>query len=112
MKKRNVLIGVTGSVAAIKIHEFIKKLKEKVISNNIEIEIKVVATDSAKNFLNGLALDLLVDCQDEFGNWKSMGDDIPHISLRQWADLYIILPLSANTLAKLSNGLCDNVLVS
>ncbi|EAZ51423.1 flavoprotein, partial [Cryptosporidium parvum Iowa II] len=112
MKKRNVLIGVTGSVAAIKIHEFIKKLKEKVISNNIEIEIKVVATDSAKNFLNGLALDLLVDCQDEFGNWKSMGDDIPHISLRQWADLYIILPLSANTLAKLSNGLCDNVLTN
>ncbi|KAH8585107.1 uncharacterized protein ELE39_003498 [Cryptosporidium sp. chipmunk genotype I] len=112
MKKRNILIGVTGSVAAIKVDEFVKRLKEIVISNKIEIEIKIVATDSAKNFLNDSILDLLVKCQDEFSSWVNIGDDILHINLRQWADLYIILPLTANTLAKLSNGLCDNLLTN
>lgn len=111
-EKRNILIGVTGSVAAIKVGEFIEGLKDIAIKNNIEIEIKIVATNSAKNFFNDLVMGLILKCEDEFNNWKAVGDDVFHISLRQWADLYIILPLTANTLAKLSNGLCDNVLVS
>lgn len=111
-EKRNVLVGVTGSVAAIKVGEFIGKLKEAAIENEIQVEIKAVATESARNFFTYSVTDLTLRCEDEFSVWKNIGDDILHISLRQWADLYIILPLTANTLAKLSNGLCDNILVS
>lgn len=110
--KRNILIGVTGSVAAIKVWEFISKLEESAIENGIQLEIKAIATEPAKHFLTDSVTDLIVKCEDEFSIWKNIGDDILHISLRQWADLYIILPLTANTLAKLSNGLCDNILVS
>ena len=44
--------------------------------------------------------------------WQKRGDPVLHIELRKWADLMIIAPLDANTLAKLANGLCDNLLVS
>ena len=43
--------------------------------------------------------------------WQKMGDDVLHIELGKWADVFVIAPLSANSLAKISNGLCDNLLV-
>lgn len=42
--------------------------------------------------------------------WKNRGDPVLHIQLRKWADYLLIAPLSANTLAKISNGICDNLL--
>lgn len=48
--------------------------------------------------------------EDEW-KWKTRGDPVLHIELRKWADMILIAPLSANTLAKVSNGLCDNLLV-
>lgn len=42
--------------------------------------------------------------------WEKRGDPVLHIELRKWANIMLIAPLSANTLAKLSNGLCDNLL--
>ena len=47
---------------------------------------------------------------DEYKMWKKRGDTVLHIWLRKWADAMIIAPLSANTLAKLSTGLCDNLI--
>ncbi|KAJ1604772.1 putative flavoprotein [Cryptosporidium canis] len=111
-EKRNILIGVTGSVAAIKVGEFIERLRDASLRSGFEIDLKVVATKSAKSLFTSSAVDSMVDCEDEFREWNRIGDDILHISLRQWADLYIILPLTANTLGKLSNGLCDNILLS
>jgi phosphopantothenoylcysteine decarboxylase len=49
--------------------------------------------------------------RDEWNAYKQRGDPVLHIELRKWADVMIIVPLSANTLAKLANGLCDNLLV-
>lgn len=49
--------------------------------------------------------------EDEW-HWAQMGDEILHIQLRKWADVFVIAPLSANTLGKLANGLCDNLLTS
>ncbi|KAF7456098.1 HAL3 domain protein [Cryptosporidium felis] len=112
MNKKKVLIGVTGSVAAIKIQEFIEKLRLLANESGFEVDIKVVATSSAKNFIDKLSPHLEAICENEFSTWKTIGDDILHISLRKWADLYIILPLTANTLGKLSNGLCDNILTN
>lgn len=48
--------------------------------------------------------------EDEWHAWKAIGDPVLHIDLRRWADLMVIAPLSANTLAKLAGGLCDNLL--
>ena len=46
----------------------------------------------------------------EWRAWKTVGDPVLHIDLRRWADVLLIAPLSANTLAKLANGMCDNLL--
>ena len=47
---------------------------------------------------------------DEWSAWQGRGDPVLHIELRKWADLLVIAPLSANSLAKLANGMCDNLL--
>lgn len=47
--------------------------------------------------------------EDEWRAWQAVGDPVLHIELRRWADVYVVAPLSANTLAKLANGLCDNL---
>lgn len=48
---------------------------------------------------------------DEWAAWDELGDKVVHVELREWADALVLAPLSANTLAKLANGLCDNLLV-
>lgn len=47
---------------------------------------------------------------DEWHEWSKVGDPVMHIELRRWADVFVIAPLSANTLAKLANGICDNLI--
>lgn len=49
--------------------------------------------------------------EDEYSVWKGRGDPVLHIRLRDWADYLLVAPLSANSLAKLANGLCDNLVV-
>lgn len=51
-----------------------------------------------------------VDADDEWNKWNKIGDPVLHIQLRDWADVMVVAPLSAHTLAKLSNGLCDDTL--
>jgi len=103
--KPHVLLGVTGSVASLKTPELARKLSEFA-------EVLVVATKSALHFFNKEELEktniILVD-EDEYTAWTKRGDPVVHIELRRWADLIIIAPLSANTLGKLANGLCDNL---
>ena len=48
--------------------------------------------------------------EEEWRDWSEVGDPIMHIELRRWADCLVVAPLSANTLAKLAQGLCDNLL--
>lgn len=50
--------------------------------------------------------------EEEWHEWEKKGDPVLHIELRKWADLLVVAPLSANTLAKLAQGLCDNCLTS
>mmetsp|Transcript_4445 Transcript_4445/g.11676 ORF Transcript_4445/g.11676 Transcript_4445/m.11676 type:complete len:200 (-) Transcript_4445:1293-1892(-) len=57
-----------------------------------------------------LTPNLASDADDEWKQWNMMGDPVLHIDLRDWADLLLIAPLSAHTLAKLSQGLCDDTL--
>ena len=127
----NVLIGCTGSVAAIKLNEMVDKL----IASPIDCNICIVPTQHALHFIDGFEdrylkkhgslterLQMLTlkstsqghvfafTDQDEWSAWSKRSDPVLHIELRKWAHLFLIAPLDANTLAKLSNGICDNLL--
>jgi len=78
-------------------------------------DVRVVTTEKAANFYDIQELENICDVftdDDEWAIWRKVSDPVQHIELRKWADLMIIAPLSANTLAKLANGLCDNLLTS
>jgi phosphopantothenoylcysteine decarboxylase len=114
----NVLLGVTGSVAAILTPDLYQQLKQA------GHQVKVVATQAALYFFDPAALDpiqgarnpevVVLDADEwpgfaEGRRWQR-GEPVLHIRLRRWADVLLIAPLDANTLAKLANGLTDNCL--
>jgi phosphopantothenoylcysteine decarboxylase len=113
-----VLLGVTGSVAALKTPELFAELRRR------GYEVKVVATDASLYFFDaadiqpgksGRDAEVVICDEDEWpgrhdGRRYQRGDDVPHIELRRWADLLLVAPLDAHTLAKFANGLCDNCL--
>eukprot|EP00727_Mastigamoeba_balamuthi_P012336 m51a1_g7725 putative phosphopantothenoylcysteine decarboxylase (183) ;mRNA; f:152878-153689 len=102
-----VLVGLTGSVAAIRAPRIAKELLAR------GCEVRLVTTHSALHFFRAEELppgvELVTD-ETEWSAWSKIGDPVVHIQLRDWADVFVIAPLSANTLGKLANGLCDNLL--
>jgi phosphopantothenoylcysteine decarboxylase len=102
----NILLGVTGSVAAVKLPELDDALSAA------GHDVKLVATRASTYFFDPASVrDHLSLDEDEWPGSRYRRDDaILHIELRNWADLLMIAPLDANTLAKLSVGLCDNLL--
>uniref|UniRef100_A0A1L8E269 Phosphopantothenoylcysteine decarboxylase n=1 Tax=Nyssomyia neivai TaxID=330878 RepID=A0A1L8E269_9DIPT len=104
-----IVIGCTGSVATIKLPELVEKLTNEIPG----VEIQIVTTEAAKNFISSDFLQkfkVLTDA-DEWSAWKKRGDPVLHIDLTKWADLLLIAPLDANTLAKIAAGMCDNFLL-
>lgn len=105
-----IVLGVTASVAAIKTASIIECLKSKI--NNCQVA--VIPTERALHFLppnlHELHADKIHLDEEEWKSWQARGDPVLHIELRKWADVLIIAPLDANTLAKLANGLADNLL--
>uniref|UniRef100_A0A914HHF5 Phosphopantothenoylcysteine decarboxylase n=1 Tax=Globodera rostochiensis TaxID=31243 RepID=A0A914HHF5_GLORO len=109
--KFHVLLALTGSVATIKIEELIAELHKQSPANRLAI--KVIATQSALNFFDASDVqETIYDDRDEWNMWKKRGDPVLHIELRKWADSLLIAPLDANTLAKVANGICDNLVTS
>jgi phosphopantothenoylcysteine decarboxylase len=113
----NLLLGVTGSVAAIQTPELFTRLTQTGWS------VKVVATHAARYFFDVAAVDplpgelprrnpevLILDDDEWPGERYLRSEKVLHIELRRWAELFLIAPLDANTLAKLAQGLCDNCL--
>jgi phosphopantothenoylcysteine decarboxylase len=108
----NVLLGATGSVAAVRVPALFDALTAAGHA------VKVVATNAATYFFDSAPLrasGALVLDADEWpgraeGERYTRGDEVMHIELRKWADIFAIAPLDANTLAKLAVGLCDNCL--
>ncbi|MEJ7692967.1 bifunctional phosphopantothenoylcysteine decarboxylase/phosphopantothenate--cysteine ligase CoaBC [Daejeonella sp.] len=105
LANKNILLGVCGSIASYK-SATLTRLLVKAGAN-----VKIIMTSEATNFITPLTLatlsknPVLVNYFDpESGVWNN------HVELGLWADLMIIAPASANTLAKLANGLCDNLL--
>ncbi|EPT30434.1 flavoprotein [Toxoplasma gondii ME49] len=103
-----VLLAVTGSVAAIKVPEIAEELHAEGRRRDIFVDLRVVATKDACHFLESCSSNVLRD-EDDWKSWKRKGDSVLHIELRRWADVFAIAPLSANSLAKISQGLCDNL---
>jgi phosphopantothenoylcysteine decarboxylase / phosphopantothenate---cysteine ligase len=105
LQGKKILLGVTGSIAAYKSLLLVRQLVKA------GAEVKVIMTDSAKDFVTPLSLEtlsknpVLIDLFEE-SSWAN------HVSLGRWADLMVIAPLSCNTLAKMASGLCDNLLLA
>ena len=104
MKGKKILVGVTGSIAAYKA-AFLVRLLVKA-----EAEVKVIMTSAAKDFITPLTLSTLaknpvLSCfSKDKATWNN------HVDLGLWADAMLIAPASANTIGKMANGLCDNLL--
>ena len=103
---KKILIGITGGIAAYKICELIRMFKRA------GAEIAVIPTPNALHFVTKLTLQTLSQNNvytDEF----EINDYKPeHIALSDDADILIIAPATANTISKLANGICDNLLTS
>lgn len=107
MYGKRILLGISGGIAAYKIAYLIRLLK------NQGAEVKCVMTPSASDFISPLVVSTLSEnpvsiefWNKESGLWKN------HVELALWADLYIIAPATANTIAKMANGICDNLLLA
>ena len=104
---KKILLGITGSIAAYKAAFLVRLLKKS------EAEVKVIMTPSASDFITPLTLATLSGNpvltafqKNETGEWNN------HVELGIWADLMIVAPASANTLGKMANGICDNLLIA
>lgn len=115
--KIHVLLGVCGALSAVKIKLIISKLYE--IYGIDKISIQLILTKASENFISQEMLAILETVkrvriwrdEDEW-TWKTRQDPVLHIELRRWADILVICPLTANTLSKISLGICDNLLTN
>lgn len=105
LKGKKILLGVTGSIAAYK-SVFLVRLLIKAGA-----EVKVIMTPSAKDFVSPLTLSTL-SCNPVFSDLFDEQSWSNHVMLGRWADVMIMAPLSCNTLAKMANGQCDNLLLA
>ena len=105
---KKVLLGISGGIAAYKTPNLVRAFVKK------GAEVKVVMTDSAKDFVTSLSLST-VSKNPVFSTFKSDEEDgvwNNHVELGLWADFMIICPATANTLFKMANGNCDNLLTA
>ena len=107
LKGKHILIGVTGGIAAYKTATIIRLLVKD------GAEVKVLMTSHAKEFITPLTLATLSKnpVLSEFYN-PGNGDWNSHVDLGLWADLYLIAPASANSIAKMASGIADNLLLT
>ena len=105
----NILLGISGGIAAYKTASLVR-LFVKLGAN-----VKVVMTPSAKNFITPLTLSTLSK-HPVYSSFTNEDDDndvwTNHVDLGLWADLLVIAPATANTLSKMANGVCDNLLLA
>ena len=105
---RHVVLGVTGSIAAYKAASLVRLLKKA------DAEVQVLMTPDAERFISSLTLGTLSEGEvltevfpdDEDGSWTK------HVTLGQWADLFVVAPATAQTIAKFAHGFCDSMLTA
>lgn len=102
---KNILIGITSSIASYKIYELIRLFKKN------GYNVKTIVTENALNFISPLVLETLSKDKCYYKQFDAR-EDVEHIHLINWADIFIIAPISANTISKFATGLADNLLTS
>lgn len=107
LKGKKILLGVTGSIAAYKAAFLVRLLIQE------KAEVKVILTEEAQHFITPLTLSVLSKHQvytsfenSETNTWNN------HVELGLWADVMLIAPATANTIAKMANGMCDHILLA
>ncbi len=108
LKGKHIILGVTGGIAAYKCAELVRLYKKS------GADVQVIMTPSAAKFVTPVTLgtlserEVLVDIfpENEDGSWTK------HVHLGLWADVFVVAPATANTIAKLAYGLCDNMLTA
>lgn len=107
LKGKNILLGVTGGIACYKSLEICSRLSKK------GANIKVIMTDAAREFVTPLSFQTMSSNPVYIDMFKELEHvEVEHIALAKWADLIVIAPASANTIAKLANGFADNMLTT
>jgi phosphopantothenoylcysteine decarboxylase len=115
----NILLGLTGSVATTLAPKLFTAFKQMG-------EVKIVVTESARPFMDNMPYGCGWYTDEDEWEWPNRpgpdfsgfrrnyekDDPVLHIELREWADVFVIAPLTVNTLAKIANGICDNLLTS
>ena len=105
LKEKKILIAVTGSIAAYKIATLVRLLVKS------GAEVKIVMTKAATQFIPALTLSTL--CKNEvFQDLYNNDAWTNHVMLGRWADVMLVAPASCNTIAKMANGICDNLLLA
>ena len=103
---KKILVGITGGIAAYKTCELIRELIR------LNAQVKAIMTPCAKEFITETTIRTLTRNQVYCEQFKVENWQPEHISLADDADLFIIAPASANSIGKIANGICDNLLIS
>ena len=106
LENKTVLIGITGGIAAYKICTLIRLYKKA------RANVRVVVTPNALNFVTKLTLQSLSNNEVYVDSFELEEYKPEHISLCDEADIFVIAPATANTISKIANGICDNLLLS
>ena len=105
LKDKKILLGVTGSIAVYKSLELVRHFVKA------GAEVKVVMSEAAKKFVTPLTFETLTSNQVLDDTNESWVNDHNHIKAGEWANLFVIAPATANTVAKLANAIADNMLL-
>ena len=107
MPTPNIILAVTGGIAAYKVADLAGALVKE------DFTVKIIMTESAKKFITPLTLATLSrnPVYDDDAEWTADGP-IKHIELAKWCNLFVVVPATANTIAKIAHGIADNLLTS
>jgi len=107
LNNKNILVGVTGSIAIYKTLELVR-LYVKAGAN-----VRVIMTESSKKFISPLAFETISQAEilDDTNEKWTKDSILNHIAIGKWADIFVVAPVTANTINKLSNGIADNILL-
>ena len=107
MQGKRILLGISGGIAAYKIAYLIRILKKQ------GAEVRAIMTPASSDFISPLVVSTLSENPVHIEFWnKKTGEWANHVELALWADVFIIAPTTANTLAKMASGICDNLLLA
>ena len=96
--KKNILIGITSSIASYKIYELIRLYKK----NNFNV--KVIVTPNCLKFISPIIIETLTN-NEVYVEQFAPRTNVEHINLVEWADIFVVAPISANTISKFAAGI-------